>query len=197
MSDTQWPRYQVFVQPESGGPFFDWGSVHAPDNELALLNARDVFARRPAVAAIWVVLAEAIYSQTRQELEARQAEERTNEGGGNPARRNPVPVDGVAKDEQEPYYVFCKPKAAGTQTLLGMIEASQPLEAMQRAVETFSAQFKRGQAPYAWWVFPARLRFQNDPGEADSLFAPALDKPFRLSTDFHVVTELREMRRKP
>ena len=72
MTDTQWNRYQVFVQESEGKPHLDYGSVHAPDPELALLNARDVFARRPDCVSMWVVPVEAIYSNTAEELQARK-----------------------------------------------------------------------------------------------------------------------------
>ncbi|RMG64655.1 MAG: 1,2-phenylacetyl-CoA epoxidase subunit B [Calditrichaeota bacterium] len=58
--DTQWPRWEVFVQEKTGEPHQHAGSVHAPDGELALQNARDVYARRGKVYSIWVVPAEHI-----------------------------------------------------------------------------------------------------------------------------------------
>ena len=58
--DSQWPLWEVFVQGKEGKPHEHAGSVHAPDAELALQNARDVYARRPPVVSIWVVPAEAI-----------------------------------------------------------------------------------------------------------------------------------------
>ncbi len=36
----QWPRFEVFKQDKVDGPIRNVGSVHAPDAELALLNAR-------------------------------------------------------------------------------------------------------------------------------------------------------------
>jgi hypothetical protein len=39
MSDSQWPLWEVFTQPNKGEPFEHAGSVHAPDGELALHNA--------------------------------------------------------------------------------------------------------------------------------------------------------------
>ncbi len=71
MSDTQWNRYQVFVQESEGKPHLDYGSVHAPDPELALLNARDVFARRPDCVSMWIVPAEAIHVLTAENLRDR------------------------------------------------------------------------------------------------------------------------------
>jgi ring-1,2-phenylacetyl-CoA epoxidase subunit PaaB len=53
--DTQWPLWEVFVQEEDGSAHVHAGSVHAPGRELALQNARDVYARRGRFASIWVV----------------------------------------------------------------------------------------------------------------------------------------------
>ncbi|HEY8120071.1 MAG TPA: 1,2-phenylacetyl-CoA epoxidase subunit PaaB [Myxococcota bacterium] len=53
--DTQFTLWEVFVQEKSGAPHTHAGSVHAPDAELALQNARDAFARRDKLASIWVV----------------------------------------------------------------------------------------------------------------------------------------------
>jgi ring-1,2-phenylacetyl-CoA epoxidase subunit PaaB len=68
--DTQWPRFEVFLQDREGSAHQDVGSVHAPDIDLALMNARDVFARRPRCTSLWVVPAEAITTRTQQELAA-------------------------------------------------------------------------------------------------------------------------------
>ncbi|MBX7252345.1 MAG: hypothetical protein K1X50_10200, partial [Candidatus Promineofilum sp.] len=67
--NDQWPRYEVFKQERDGGPFRNVGSVHAPDAEMALLNARDVFARRPACRGLWVVPAAAIVAYTAGDAE--------------------------------------------------------------------------------------------------------------------------------
>ena len=60
MSDSQWPLWEVFTQPNKGEPFEHAGSVHAPDGELALQNARDVYARRGEAVNLWVVPSAAI-----------------------------------------------------------------------------------------------------------------------------------------
>jgi len=52
----EWPVWEVFLQEgEEGSPHKHAGSVHAPDGEIALQNARDVYARRGKVRSIWVV----------------------------------------------------------------------------------------------------------------------------------------------
>lgn len=53
---SQWPLWEVFVQEgKDGAPHTHAGSVHAPDAELALQNARDVYGRRGKVTSMWVV----------------------------------------------------------------------------------------------------------------------------------------------
>ena len=70
MKDTQWPRYEVFKQDNPKKQHEAVGSVHAPDAELALQNARDVFVRRPSAVSLWVVPANSILMVTREEMEA-------------------------------------------------------------------------------------------------------------------------------
>jgi len=62
MSDSQWPLWEVFTQRKPGLPFEHAGSVHAPDKEMALQNARDVYSRRNEATCLWVVLSEYIVS---------------------------------------------------------------------------------------------------------------------------------------
>lgn len=47
--------WEVFVQERAGEPHTHAGSLHAPDSELALQYARDVYARRGPVQSVWVV----------------------------------------------------------------------------------------------------------------------------------------------
>jgi ring-1,2-phenylacetyl-CoA epoxidase subunit PaaB len=54
----------VFTQKKAGLPFEHAGSVHAPDKELALQNARDVYSRRNEATCIWVVKSEHIVSSS-------------------------------------------------------------------------------------------------------------------------------------
>ncbi len=63
-SDTQWPLWEVFVQPRTGAAHEHAGSVHAPDGELALQNARDVYARRGHAVSLWVVPSDQIVASS-------------------------------------------------------------------------------------------------------------------------------------
>jgi len=55
MTDKDWPLYEVFIRAKSGLSHRHAGSVHAPDDALALDHARDVYTRRNEGVSIWVV----------------------------------------------------------------------------------------------------------------------------------------------
>jgi len=59
---TQWRLWEVFTQKKTGEPHEHAGNVHAPDAEMALQNARDVYSRRGEATNLWVVPSEEIIS---------------------------------------------------------------------------------------------------------------------------------------
>jgi ring-1,2-phenylacetyl-CoA epoxidase subunit PaaB len=67
-SDSQWPLWEVFLQPPKGAAHEHAGSVHAPSAEHALQNARDVYARRGEAVSIWVVPSVAITASTPDDM---------------------------------------------------------------------------------------------------------------------------------
>ncbi len=52
--------WEVFVRARRGIDHVHCGSVHAPDAELALQSARDLYTRRNEGVSLWVVPASAI-----------------------------------------------------------------------------------------------------------------------------------------
>ncbi|MEJ2559024.1 MAG: phenylacetic acid degradation protein [Anaerolineae bacterium] len=181
MSDTQWPTFQVFHQAKEGQAHQNAGSVHAPDSEMALLIARDVFVRRPGCTSLWVVAADHIFSKTAQELvDGSWLEEETGTSS----------KEGVEPGTQpEPYYVFGKLQHTGTHTYLGTIEARTPAQALRQALNTWTDQ------PHlVWWVFPARLVTQSAPDDTESMFEPVLDKRFRDQAEYHTVSLMRDIK---
>jgi len=55
-----WPMWEVFVRARRGISHVHIGSLHAPDDETALENARDVYTRRGEGVSVWVVPSEAV-----------------------------------------------------------------------------------------------------------------------------------------
>ena len=51
----EWPLWEIFIRSQHGLAHKHVGSLHAPDAEMALKNARDVYTRRNEGVSIWVV----------------------------------------------------------------------------------------------------------------------------------------------
>ena len=165
----QGPRYEVFKQEREGAPFRNVGSVHAPDAELALLAARDVFARRPACHSLWVVPASAIAARSVQE-----------------------PLPDAPPGPVQPYAVCAKQSQRQAMTYvdyLGRIETSSAAEALRLAPAAFDAP-----EATVWWAFPETAVTMSDPADAPGL-AAATGKRFRLPNQYHTVFTMQQIRR--
>lgn len=176
VSDTQWPRFEVFEQERAGQPHRNAGSVHAPDAELALQNARDVFVRRPDTFSLWVAPADAILARTAEELQTSNL-------------RGLEDLGGLVS---ETYLIFQKQTQRQGETYVihvGQVAAASPEAALALAVRQFGHQ-----PVYVWWVVPERAITRSDPAEAEPLFAPARDKPFRLPKSYQVLSQMREVK---
>jgi ring-1,2-phenylacetyl-CoA epoxidase subunit PaaB len=170
MTDTQWPRYIVFQQAKVGEPHQYAGSVHAPDAEMALMNARDVFVRRPACVSLWVVPAGAIFAVTAEELAA-----------------NPAILDGVEGQTNQPegYHVFQKATHKGTYGQVGEVTAGSVGEALKQALGTVAQR-----SATAWWVFKTETVTRSTPEDIETLFQPAISKTFRDQAFYHTVAAM-------
>ena len=62
-----WPLWEVFVRAKRGLNHVHVGSLHAPDDAMALRHARDVYTRRNEGVSIWVVEAEHITASSPDE----------------------------------------------------------------------------------------------------------------------------------
>ena len=74
---TAWPLWEVFVRANRGLSHVHVGSLVAPDAEMAVRNARDLYTRRGEGVSIWVVPADAI---TTSDPDAKDAYFETSEG---------------------------------------------------------------------------------------------------------------------
>lgn len=64
---SDWPLWEVFVRGARGLSHVHVGSLHAPDADLAVRNARDVYTRRGEGVSIWVVPSAAIAASSPDE----------------------------------------------------------------------------------------------------------------------------------
>ena len=58
----QWQTYEVFQQKKRGTHHVHVGSLHAPDQELAILFAKEQYARRGQCVNLWVVKTSEVFS---------------------------------------------------------------------------------------------------------------------------------------
>jgi ring-1,2-phenylacetyl-CoA epoxidase subunit PaaB len=175
MRDTQWPRFQVFHQEQPDGPHTNVGAVHAPDAELALQNARDVFVRRPDCFSLWVVPADQIFSLTAEEIE-HPGPPPAPKGNGDPQR----------------YQVFIKRTQAGSHEHVGAVSAESEPAAMGEAVRSFGTV-----DALVWWVVPENRIGRTGAADVGSFFGPAKDKPYRDQAFYHTTTLMRQIRGRP
>jgi ring-1,2-phenylacetyl-CoA epoxidase subunit PaaB len=175
MTDTQWPLYEVFIQQQPGQPHRNAGSVHAPDAELALQNARDVFVRRPDCSSLWVVPESAIRSRTAEQL------------AGEPAAA--VNSDAAPNEDYEVFQKHSQRQSEAYVIHLGRVTAASPDSALQQARIAF------GDAPaFVWWVIPSRAITCSDAADAPSWFDPAGEKTYRHPSDYPVLTQMRAVK---
>ncbi len=67
MTEAPMPIWEVFIRARAGLAHRHAGSLHAPDAEMAIMNARDVYTRRNEGVSIWVVRADAITASSPDE----------------------------------------------------------------------------------------------------------------------------------
>ena len=174
--DSQWHKYQVFEKERADLPYRNAGSVHAPDAELAMENARDVFVRRPNCLSLWVVPEHAIFSKTVQELQ-------------DGAWRAP---ESPSDASVETYFVFQKQGQIARETFVahvGQVNASSPQDALATALETFP-----NKNVFVWWVVPERVIIKSEDSDAPSMFEPAHTKTYRNHLAYPVEPIMRELK---
>jgi ring-1,2-phenylacetyl-CoA epoxidase subunit PaaB len=54
-SRETWPLWEVFIRSSRGLSHVHAGSLHAPDETMAVRNARDLYTRRGEGVSVWVV----------------------------------------------------------------------------------------------------------------------------------------------
>jgi ring-1,2-phenylacetyl-CoA epoxidase subunit PaaB len=69
-SRRDWPLWEVFVRSRRGLSHIHVGSLHAPDAEMAVRNARDVYTRRNEGVSIWVVPSSTITASSPEEKDS-------------------------------------------------------------------------------------------------------------------------------
>ena len=174
MSDTQWPRFEVFKQDRPGQPHRNVGSVHAPDAEVAWQNARDVFARRPQCHSLWVAPETAIGT-----LPA------TNTSAGDSSNS--------LQDGATTYTVFAKQSDRQSMTYVdyvGELSAVSLEDALARAADVYADV-----DALVWWACRDDDISRGDFEDSADLLEPAQTKLFRMPNQYHTVFSMQKLKR--
>lgn len=65
-----WPLWEIFIRSKQGLDHKHVGSLHAPDAQMAIENARDVYTRRNEGVSIWVVESKYIHATNPDDAES-------------------------------------------------------------------------------------------------------------------------------
>ncbi|MEM7332970.1 MAG: phenylacetic acid degradation protein [Chloroflexota bacterium] len=165
MIDNQWPRWEVFKKDSDRKPHQSVGSIHAADPEHALLNARNVYVRRPSAVSLWVVLTEQIFSKTREELEHKPLEKMEDAG------QTAVSYCIFRKFGNRRRMVFMDH--------IGQVDATSPENALLEAINQFGTD-----QDLAWWIFPESAVVKSEAGIEEAWFAPAKTKSYKKQSKY-------------
>jgi ring-1,2-phenylacetyl-CoA epoxidase subunit PaaB len=166
-------RYAVFKQEQFKQPHYNVGSVHAADAEMALLNARDVFGRRPNAVSMWVAPESAIFARTAEQLA--EIGDHTSE-----------PFSHANEFAIQTYCIFRKISQRRAMTYVGYVGeviATNCDDALKKAIATYPAD-----EVFVWWVVPKNAITATETGAEKSWFDPALDKSYRQQSYYNDAT---------
>lgn len=175
-TDTQWPRFELFLQDKNGRSHKSVGTIHAADGEMALLNARDVYVRRPNCVSLWVAPSDKIFIKTAAEL-----------------KDNPSWHDTLTRQDgdEQIYFVFQKQSQRRAMTYVvhtGQVVANSPEHALKKAID----QDNTGKQTFVWWICPASAITRSNDDDVESMFAPALSKPYKHPAHYKTFTAIRQ-----
>jgi ring-1,2-phenylacetyl-CoA epoxidase subunit PaaB len=66
-ANTHWATYEVFHQDKRGKQVVHVGIVHAPGPEMALVFAKEQYARRKFTSNLWVVKSSEVYTYAHED----------------------------------------------------------------------------------------------------------------------------------
>ncbi len=166
----------VFKQDSSRKPHQMVGSVNAADGEMALLQARSVFARRPKAISLWVAPEASTLTITAEELAADQLPDP-------PADQQP-PTD---------WYVMRKVGNRRSMTFvdhIGAVSAASAADAMHKAIATYADD----KETTVWMVVPEAAIVRSSADDIPSWFEPALSKTYKQQSAYGFVSPTRPSR---
>ncbi|MFP3853895.1 MAG: hypothetical protein ACLFWD_06340, partial [Anaerolineales bacterium] len=172
VTDTQWPRYYVFKQDTPESRHESCGTVHAPDLEMALQTARDVFVRRPECFSLWVAPAAKVLARTGEQWDL-------------PFE---LPEDA---EKMRPFLIFARPNQRDPHRFQLELQAPHAEAALRAFYERDPELARLGTLALRRASIKA-----SEPEDEAAWFKPARSKPYRHSSFYHPDQLLRRLKGK-
>lgn len=173
----QFETYEAFHQKKEGAAFTYVGPVHAPNEDVAFLFAKEQYSRRFACVGMWVVRtehiqltpyandSENIYDMIRVETPSEQSE------------------------QAEPYEIFHLKKRGKAHTHVGRVMATSYLEALQEAKKAFG---EKGPIVNVW-VVKSKDVLQSTEDDKD-MWITIPEKKYREAIAYRVMDKITKFK---
>lgn len=173
----QFETYEVFHLKKEGAAYTYVGPVHAPNEEVAFLFAKEQYSRRSACVGLWIIRTDRIqvtpYADDGENIyEMLRAEE--------PATRSEQP---------EPYEIFHLKKRGKAHTHAGRVTANSYQEAVQEARQAFG---QMGPVVNVWIVKSGHVLQSAD--EDRDMWLTVPEKKYREATAYKVMDKITKFK---
>ena len=173
----QFETYEVFHLKKEGAAYIYVGPVHAPNEDVAFLFAKEQYSRRATCAGLWVIRTEHIqvspYAGDGENIyEMLRAEE--------PA---------VRSEQPEPYEIFHLKKRGKAHTHMGRVTTTSYQEALQQARQAFG---ETGPVVNVWIVRSAHVLQSAEEDREMWLTVP--EKKYREATAYKVMDKIKQFK---
>lgn len=156
----QLPTFEVFVQPKEGRPFQHEGIVHATDNEMAFVFAKEQYSRRNTCSGILTVSTADVYVSP------------YTDNQNSIYNQIPDPQSDDSGDKE--YLVFHLLKRGKQHKLIGSVLAKDHDSAARLA----KGEFGDGKAILNLWIIDSECVFSNEPDD-QAIWGTLHEKKFR------------------
>lgn len=171
----QWDTYEVFVQTKEGKPFQHEGIVHASNENMAFIFAKEQFSRRFTCTGIWVAKTNNI-----KITEYTDAQESIYD------KINPVPEN---EGEEINYEVFHLMKRGKQHKHAGRVKAKGYNEALVKAKD----QLKEEKPVFNVWVIRSSDIFYSKEDDKE-IWNTLPEKKFRDAIDYKAGDKLKKFK---
>lgn len=156
----QLPTFEVFVQTKEGRPFEHEGIVHATDNEMAFVFAKEQFSRRNMCTGLLTISTADVFVSPYME--------------NGKSIYDQIPSATPEDDGSEEFLVFHMLKRGKQHKLAGVVSAKDHEAAARRAKQ----ELDDGKTVLNLWIVNSSKVFQNDP-EDQLIWDTLPEKKFR------------------